>query len=60
MLTQNRREPLIRYLRNFPIIGGMTTNRVSYRMRLYRTLRPTVGMENLIETTNQLLKLERV
>ena len=30
------------------------------RMRLYRTLRPTVGMENLIETTNQLLKLERV
>ena len=30
------------------------------RMMLYRTLRPTVGMENLIETTNKLLKLERV
>lgn len=30
------------------------------RMMLYRTLRPTVGIENLIETTNQLLKLERV
>ena len=30
------------------------------RMMLYRTLRPTVGMENLIETTNQLLRLERV
>ena len=30
------------------------------RMTLYRTLRPTVGMENLIETTNKLLKLERV
>ena len=30
------------------------------RMMLYRTLKPTVGMENLIETTNQLLRLERV
>ena len=30
------------------------------RMMLYRTLRPTVGMENLIETTNQLLRLKRV
>ena len=30
------------------------------RMMLYRTLRPTVGMENLIETTNKLLRLERV
>ena len=30
------------------------------RRTLYRTLRPTVGMENLIETTNQLLRLERV
>ena len=30
------------------------------RMTLYSTLRPTVGMENLIETTNKLLRLERV
>ena len=30
------------------------------RMTLYNTLRPTVGMENLIETTNKLLRLERV
>lgn len=30
------------------------------RMTLYNTLRPTVGMENLIETTNKLLGLERV
>ena len=30
------------------------------RMMLYRTLRPTVGMKNLIETTNQLLRLKRV
>ena len=30
------------------------------RMTLYNTLRPTVGMENLIETTNTLLRLERV
>ena len=30
------------------------------RMTLYNTLRPTVGMEKLIETTNKLLRLERV
>ncbi len=30
------------------------------RTMLYRTLKPTVGMENLIETTNKLLRLERV
>ena len=30
------------------------------RSTLYRTLIPTVGAENLIETTNTLLKLERV
>ena len=30
------------------------------RTTLYSTLRPTVGMENLIETTNKLLRLERV
>ena len=30
------------------------------RRTLYNTLRPTVGMENLIETTNKLLRLERV
>ena len=30
------------------------------RMTLYRTLRLTVGMENLIETVNKLLRLERV
>ena len=30
------------------------------RTTLYRTLKPTVGMENLIETTNKLLRLERV
>ncbi len=30
------------------------------RMTLYSTLRPTVGIENLIETTNKLLRLERV
>lgn len=30
------------------------------RMTLYSTLKPTVGMENLIETTNKLLRLERV
>ena len=30
------------------------------RTMLYRTLRPTVGMENLIGTVNKLLRLERV
>ena len=30
------------------------------RTTLYRTLRPTVGMENLIETTNKLLELKRI
>ena len=30
------------------------------RSTLYRTLIPTVGTENLIETTNTLLRLERV
>ena len=30
------------------------------RTTLYRTLRPTVGIENLIETTNKLLNLNRV
>ncbi|MYA99870.1 HsdR family type I site-specific deoxyribonuclease, partial [Candidatus Poribacteria bacterium] len=30
------------------------------RRTLYNTLRPTVGMENLIETTNKLLRLEHV
>ena len=30
------------------------------RMTLYNTLRPTIGMGNLIETTNKLLRLERV
>ena len=30
------------------------------RMTLYKTLRPTVGAKDLIETTNKLLRLERV
>ena len=30
------------------------------RTTLYQTLRPTIGRENLIETTNKLLKLQRV
>ena len=30
------------------------------RMTLYKTLRPTVGAKELIETTNKLLRLERV
>ena len=30
------------------------------RIMLYRTLEPTVGRENIIETANKLLKLERV
>ncbi len=30
------------------------------RRTLYKTLRPTIGNENLIETTNKLLRLERV
>ncbi|RKU33349.1 deoxyribonuclease HsdR [Candidatus Poribacteria bacterium] len=30
------------------------------RIMLYRTLEPTVGRENIIETTNKLLRLERI
>ena len=30
------------------------------RSTLYKTLRPTVGAKDLIETTNKLLRLERV
>ncbi len=44
----------------FPDYQWNSHQESALRMRLYSTLKPTVGTENLIETTNKLLKLERV
>ncbi|MDE0483087.1 MAG: HsdR family type I site-specific deoxyribonuclease [Candidatus Poribacteria bacterium] len=44
----------------FPDYQWDAHEKIELRIRLYKTLNPTVGTDNLIETTNKLLKLERV
>lgn len=44
----------------FPNYQWSTHQQSQLRMTLYKTLRPTVGAKELIETTNKLLRLERV
>ena len=44
----------------FPNYQWNTHQQSQLRMTLYKTLRPTVGATELIETTNKLLRLERV
>ncbi len=58
--TPGQAQAINREFEKFPDYQWDAHQKIELRIRLYKTLNPTVGSDNLIETTNKLLKLERV
>ncbi len=58
--TPGQAQAIDKEFEKFPDYQWDAHQKIELRIRLYKTLNPTVGADDLIETTNKLLKLERV
>ena len=60
ILTSEQARAVDQIFEQFPDYRWDNQQGSQLRIMLYRTLEPTVGRENIIETANKLLRLKRV